>query len=283
MKIGFLTDYSEEIVRWASEVGFGSLELAAGPGSPLDAEKLTSRDIDDVRRVCDRNKIEISALGFYANHLDPDEKVRKRINDYFMKLIDVAAEMDVRVICTFAGRVPELSIEENIPIFKEVFAPYMEKAERRNVKIAIENCPMMGGHPFRGINIAFTPEAWEMMFEAVDSSYLGLEYDPSHLLWLQADYIQAIRDFGDRIFHIHAKDTEIFYHKLGKATIYGSGWWRYRIPGWGEVDWQAVISALLDVGYSNNLDIEHEDPVFHGPRFKEGLLLGLKHLSQFII
>lgn len=283
MRIGFLTDYSEEIVRWASEVGFGSLELGAGPGSALDAEKLTSRDIDEVRRICDKHNIQISALGFYPNHLDPDEERRKKISQYFLKLLDVAAEMDVRVVCTFAGRVPDLSIEENIPIFKEVFLPYLEKAEKRNVKIALENCPMMGGHPFRGVNIAFTPEAWEMIFSAVDSSYLGLEYDPSHLLWLQADYIQAIRDFGDRIFHVHAKDTEIFYSKLGKATIYGSGWWRYRIPGWGEVDWQAVVSALLDVGYEGNLDIEHEDPVFHGPRFKEGLLLGLKHLSQFVI
>jgi sugar phosphate isomerase/epimerase len=120
--------------------------------------------------------------------------------------------------------------------------------------------------------MAFTPEIWQAMFEAVPSKALGLEIDPSHLVFLGIDYIQAILDFGDRIVHFHAKDIDIDERKRGRLGFYGqafgpmpgfgNGWWRFRAPGWGVIDWRKVITALTDVGYEGNLDIEHEDEVF---------------------
>ena len=141
---------------------------------------------------------------------------------------------------------------------------------------------MMHGHPFKGINIAFTPKVWSLMFEAVNSPNLGLEFDPSHLYWLGTDYIQAIKDFKDKIFHVHAKDTEIFYDKLSEETIYGTGWWRYRLPGLGEIDWQKFIATLYDIDYKGDIAIEHEDPVFSGKKRNQGLEMGYKHLSLWI-
>lgn len=275
MKIGFLTGYSEEIVEFAADVGFGSLELGIWP----DADEASA---EKVGRHVRGKGLEVSALGHYPNNLDPDLAKREAKVASMRNGIDLCRAMDVEVLCTFAGRVPDKSIEDNIPIFKEVFSPLVEYAEKRGVRLAIENCPMMHTFPFRGINIAYSPEAWTMMFEAVPSSYLGLEMDPSHLLWLGSDYVQAVRDFGDRIYHVHAKDTEIRRDIRSQVSMYGSGWWRYRVPGWGEVDWKGFISALHDVGYEGNLDIEHEDPVFSGDRHREGLVLGLKFLSRFV-
>lgn len=276
-------NYSEEELAFAAEAGFGSLELCVHSGAGMSAEKILAGGADELLRATQKYGIEVSALGNYGNNLDPNIEARKANVDYLRKIVDAAKALGVGTLCTFAGRVPDLSVEENIPIFKEVFSPLVEHAEKQGVRIAIENCPMMHAHPFRGINIAYSPYAWEMMFEAVDSDHLGLEFDPSHLVWQQIDEVAATREFGDKIFHVHAKDTEIMGDVLGKRGIFEAGWWRYRVPGWGVVDWQGFVSALVDVGYDGNLDIEHEDPVFHGDRFREGLKRGLKFLSQFLV
>jgi len=153
------------------------------------------------------------------------------------------------------------------------------------VKIGFENWPSMGGYPIKGmVNIAFTPANWDKMFDAVPSPALGLEFDPSHLYWLGIDHIAALKQFADRVYHIHAKDTEILddqrnYHGI----LESSAWWRYRIPGWGEIDWNEFISALNDIGYTGGMAIEHEDPIFAGPRRVEGLILGFKHLSERLV
>ncbi|MCX7795674.1 MAG: sugar phosphate isomerase/epimerase [bacterium] len=285
MKFGVYSPFSPEIIDLLKEVGANSIELACWPGSYTDADiMLTNKSrYEEVVSAITSKGIEISALGFYPNHLDPDLTKREASNKYLLKLIDLASKMDVKVVSTFAGRVPDKDIPDNIPIFKEVFTPIIRYAEDKGVKIAIENCPMMHGFPFRGINIAYTPKAWELMFDAIPSPNLGLEFDPSHLYWQQIDYIDAIYRFGDKIFHVHAKDTEILYDRLAEVGIYSTGWWRYRIPGWGEIDWLKVVSALMDVRYEGAIDIEHEDPVFSGAKAKEGMILGLRHLAQYII
>ena len=282
MKIGFLTGYSKEIVAFARQAGFGSLELSANPGSSFDPQKLTARELGAIQQTLDDAGIEVSAVGSYFNHLDPDPEKRRFWAKHFTALMDLAVKMGVGVVCTFAGRVPNCDIPDSIPEFRKVFSKHAKRAEDKGLKIAFENCPMFSRWPFYGNNIAYKPEAFDLMFDAVDSPALGLEYDPSHFYWLHIDYIDMIQRYGERIYHVHAKDTEIMYDRFAEEGIYGKGWWRYRIPGWGEVDWQKVFMTLNDVGYTGNLDIEHEDPVFHGDRHHEGLVLGLKHLQQFV-
>lgn len=280
MKLGYLTDFSEEEVKFASEVGFDSLEINCN-SKEANFWKVISENAgaESIKEKMDENDLAISALGFYFNQIQPEDWQKER----FLKLLEIAPKLDVKVICTFAGRDSEKSIEDNIPLFKKVFIPLVEKAEDKGLKIAIENCPMMCGHPFRGENIAFSPKAWDLMFEAIQSENLGLEFDPSHLYWLGIDHIQAAKDYKDKIYHVHAKDTEILEEKLTEETIYGTEWWRYRLPGLGEIDWQRFISNLYDIGYKGDIAIEHEDPVFEGERRKEGLKLGHKHLSLWIL
>ena len=309
MKLGFYTNYTPEVAEFAQRVGFRSLELSAWPYSYLNADTITGERIEEVKADLEQREIEISALGYYPNYLSPDHEECQEAARYFLKVMDLAVRMDVGVVCTFVGRDPEKSVQENLPLFQRVFSGFCEEAEKRNLRIAIENCPMLNRITHKGENIAFSPEVWDEMFRMVPSKTLGIEMDPSHMVWLGIDYIQAIYDYGDRIFHVHAKDMEIDRRVLRRVGILGQafgdiyglghGWWRARTPGWGEVDWPKFITALLEVGYTGNIDIEHEDDVFalasalgkveseagivdtYG-REEKGLILGYKTLSQYI-
>ncbi len=309
MRLGFYTNYSVEIARFAQEVGFNSLELSAWPHSALDVDTVSNECVQEIMADLASKDIGISALGYYPNFLDHNQDLAEEAQRYFLKVLDRAAWMGVPVVCTFAGRRPDLSVRENIPLFEQVFSRFCEKAEKLGVKIAIENCPMLDRFYLRGENIAFSPEIWDEMYRVVPSKALGIELDPSHMVWQGIDYIQAIYDYGERIFHIHAKDMEINRKVLARVGILGQcfgevyglghGWWRARTPGWGEIDWPKLISALLEVNYPGNIDIEHEDDVFalanalknpegeagivdmYG-REQKGLILGYNTLSRLI-
>ena len=309
MKLGFYTNYDEKTVEFAHKVGFRSMELSAWPDSSLNADKVTDRRIKEVKKVLKDHDIEISALGYYPNYLDPNKANAKEATRYFYKVMELASRMDVDVVCTFAGRDGMKSIKENIPLFAEAFKPFCAEAEKRGIKIAIENCPMMDRFYLRGENIAISPEVWDEMYKVVKSKSLGIELDPSHMIWQGIDYVQAVYDYGDRIFHIHAKDMEINQKTLKRVGIIGQafgetvglghGWWRARLPGWGLMDWPKLLTALIEVGYKNNIDIEHEDDVFAAAYAKEhidteqgivemygreekGLILGYNYLSKLM-
>jgi len=309
MKLGFYTNYDKDTVAFAHEVGFRSMELSAWPDSSLNADHVTGRRISEVKKDLEEHDIEVSALGYYPNYLDPDQEKVEEATRYFYKVMELANRMGVDVVCTFAGRDPDKSIKENIPLFEKAFTPFCDEAEKRGLRIAIENCPMMDRFHLRGENIAISPEVWDEMYRVVPSKALGIELDPSHMVWQGIDYIQAIYDYGDRIFHIHAKDMEINRRVLNRVGILGQafgetvglghGWWRARLPGWGEIDWPRLITALIEVDYRNNLDIEHEDDVFAAAyakqnidtesgiveaygREEKGLILGYNTLSKLI-
>ena len=279
MRFGFLTDWEDEIIDFASKTGFDCIEISANnPQSNFYKIVQEKGGIEEILRKLKEKNLTISSIGFYFNQIKPEKWQKER----FLKLLEIAPRLNVHVISTFAGNDSERSLEDNIPLFKEVFSPYIDICEKNNLKIAIENCPMMHGFPFKGINLAYSPKAWNLMFETIDSDRIGLEFDPSHLFWLGVDYIDALKKFINKVFHFHAKDTEIISENLQEETIYGKGWWRYRIPGFGEIDWEGIINILKENKYNGGFVIEHEDPVFHGERRKEGLLLGYKYLKRFL-
>lgn len=310
MRIGFYANYTPETARFAYETGFSSLELSAWQGSYLDAETVTSAKIDLMQKQLEEYDIEVSALGYYPNYFDPHAEERERAQAYLPKVIDLADRLGVKVVATFAGRDPSKTVEQNIPLFKDLFSRFCDQAEKRGVKLALENCPMVEKKTNHSQNIAFSPEIWDVLFDVVPSEYLGLEFDPSHLVWQGIDYVQAVHDYGKKIFHVHAKDMEVDHAVRSRMGIYGpsfgdtkglgKGWWRARAPGWGDVDWPKFISAVITSGYRGNIDIEHEDSVFAGLRpmgsiesegdivanyslERVGLTLGYKTLSQLIV
>lgn len=284
MKIGFLTTFDKEMIEFAKRGGFGSIELLISPGNPLDPLREHKDAVKRAKEYIQHQKIEISAVGTYdVNCLHPDKTKRTENVNFIIDLMKICKTLEVDILATYPGRDPEKGIEENIPSFKEVFAPLAKKAEDEGLKIAFENCPKFHYFPFRGFNIAYCPQAWDLMFDAVDSESLGLEYDPSHPASMFADCIEPIYKYGEKIFHVHAKDTEIVQRNLRINGIFGPGMFRYRIPGFGVIDWKKFVSALREVGYEGNLDIEGgHDSVFSREGEKRGLLSAQRFLSQFI-
>jgi sugar phosphate isomerase/epimerase len=308
MKIGFLTACLpnlklEDLVLWASKQGFKTLELAAWPfesdrdyqARQIDAANFTVDEAKKVKSLFAQNNMEISAMAYYDNNLHPDLTNRNYYLNHLKKVIDTASLLDVKLVGTFVGSIPDLSPNENIKVIKKVFNDILKYAADKNVSIMIENCPMENWMKF-GLpgNYAYSPELWDALFNELPHENFGLNLDPSHLYWLGIDYIQAAKDYASKIFHAHAKDTEILAEGEYQYGIFGrqidpipwkSGWWRYRMPGSGEIDWSKFISTLQENGYNSVLSIEHEDPIWEGSeeKIKTGLQLGLKHLSQFVV
>ncbi len=308
MKLGFLTACLpqvrlEDLLRWASKQGFQTVELAAWPvksdrdyqARQIDAAKFTRSDADRIKDLLMQFNLGISALAYYDNNLDPDPRKRKAYHDHLRHVVNAAALLDVDLVGTFVGARPDRLPAQNMKEIGKVFRGIVHHAEDRGVRIMIENCPMENWQRF-GLpgNFAYSPELWDALFNEVPGKNFGLNFDPSHLFWLGIDYIRAAKDYARKIFHAHAKDTELLPDGVSRYGIFGkqidptpwkSGWWRYRIPGLGAIDWNRLISTLQEGGYDGVLSIEHEDPVWEGSeeKVKNGLVLGLKHLSQFVI
>lgn len=302
MKLGLLTaafpDSSlEEVAAWAAANGFEALEVACWPSAGgerrryagvchLDVERF---DPGEVHALLERHGLQISALAYYPNNLHPDDEERAAVNAHLRRVVDAAQALGVGVVGTFAGNDKDRSFPDNLRRFAEVWPPLVAHAEERGVRVAIENCPMIfswdewpGGH-----NLAWSPAAWDAMFDAIPSASLGLNLDPSHLVWLMIDYVRVVRDYGDRIFHVHAKDMELRrdgLHRHGTLSA-GMGWQVPRIPGLGEVDWPRFVGALYASGYDGAISVEHEDRSFEGTRelVERGFLVARNTLRPLLV
>jgi sugar phosphate isomerase/epimerase len=278
MDIGLLTaplrdkplDY---VVNFAKANGFQALEIVAGPGSPhLDTAAITDQAAGRVRNMTARSGVRISSLAWYTNLLEPDKAKRQQVSADMRKVIDAAAALAVEVVCAMAGmpmpgKSKMATIEQDLP---GVLAPLAEYAGGKGVKIAFEN--------WYATNIQNLAH-WQRVFEVVPAPNLGLNFDPSHLHWQGIDYLAAVDEFKDRIFHTHAKDVEIKQHLLRRLGNQADGWWRYCIPGYGEIDWGVYIARLQDAGYDGVLSIEHEDRAFGA---EDGFIKGQRQLAQWV-
>lgn len=305
MKLGFLTACLpslslEEIAVWAAKHGYEALEVGAWPAAARDRPFTSTHleldvdrpDLDGARQCLDENGLTISSIAYYDNNLHPDSEERAAIHRHVHRCIDAAADLGCPTVGTFVGRHPGRSVAENLRDAVEAFRPLVEHADERGVKIVIENCVMEGWHPdgYPG-NLAYSPELWEWMF----TLGLYLNFDPSHLMWLGIDPLTAVRPYLDRIAHVQAKDIELFadarnrYGFFGKAVDRSNpwdvGWWRYRVPGLGQVDWPKLVDLLYEGGFDGTLSVEHEDPVWGGveERVKTGLEIAYRTLRPLII
>ncbi len=262
----------EEIFAWCAEHGLTGIQWDSASG-----------DVDEMRGLMARHpEVRVHTLGRCLNYLygTPEERARKA--DLLCRDIEAAAQLGIGVVTMFAGRDPWKTPQENIPLLKETFEPLVALAERSGVKLAMENCPQPHVWPAGG-NLANTVENWRLIFAAIPSPALGLTFDPSHFVWLGIDYLKAVREFAPRIYSVHAKDTEILKDVLADNGILGKGWWRYRLPGWGLVDWRGFLTALREVGYHGPVCVEHEDAVWNHDmeEHKHGILMAARFLSQF--
>lgn len=304
MKLGFvsaiLPELSfRELVDFASDQGFACVEVCCWPVGKaerryagvthIDVDTLDQNQANEINEYLNLKGVEISGLGYYPNPLDPDPEKRRFYADHIMKVIDASAMLGVNRINTFIGRDKNRSVQENFEIFMQVWPEIIWHAGERNVKVGIENCPMIftsdewpGGN-----NLATTPVIWRRMFSEIKSDHFGLNFDPSHLLWQQMDYIKPLYEFKDKIFHIHLKDAKVYRDKLNEVGIMATPleFHTPKLPGLGDINWSAFISALNDIRYKGPVCIEVEDKSFEGSLEdrKNALILSRRYLKQFIV
>jgi sugar phosphate isomerase/epimerase len=231
--------------------------------------------------------LDISGLGYYPNPLHPDPDKRAAAIDHLKKVIVATGRMGLPVTNTFCGGDASRNVDANWEEALRVWPDIVRFAQDHGVKITFENCPMIfsydewpGGH-----NIAYSPYIWRRILEQWGGT-VGLNFDPSHLVWLMIEQGRFIREFGPHILHFQAKDVQIDRDGLytrGSISA-GMGWQIPRIPGLGDAPWAEIFSALYRTGYDGPIIIEHEDRVFEGTdeKVKRGFLVARDVLRPFV-
>ena len=303
MQLGFvsaiLPDLSlDEVAVFAAATGYGCVELMCWPPGKaerryagvthVDVVGFTSADAARVNELMAQHGVAISGLGYYPNPLTPDAAEAQVYVDHIKQVILAAELLGVPVVNTFIGRDWTKSLAGNWPRFLQVWKPLIQCAEEHGIKIAIENCPMFftGDEWPGGKNLARSPAIWRRMFEDIPSANFGLNFDPSHFIWQQMDYLAPMREFADKLFHVHAKDARIDRHKLDQVGIlaFPNEYHTPKLPGMGDVNWGQFFAVLTDVGYRGPVCVEVEDRAFEGPLAarKAALIQSHAYLRQFV-
>ena len=303
MQLGFvsaiLPDQSlEEVFSIAADIGYECIEVMCWPQGKatrryagvthIDVAKLSKTDIEQISHLQKIYGVHISGLGYYPNPLVSNAKERSVYVSHIKKVIKASAMLKIGRMNTFIGRDHNKSIDDNWPIFMKVWPGIIKYAEKNKVKVGIENCPMIFTDDEwpGGKNLGSSPDIWERMYKAIPSRFFGLNYDPSHMIWQQMDYLTPMCDFSKKLFHIHAKDVRIDKHLLDKKGIMAppNEWHTPKLPGLGEVDWGKFFSVLSSTGYDGPVCVEVEDRAYEGTKKKRiaALKQSFTYLKQFI-
>lgn len=303
MQLGFVTAILpelsfEEVLATAAEIGYDCVEVMCWPVGKatrryagithIDVADFDESRADEIHSLTAKYGVTISGLGYYPNALSPDEEEASAAIEQIRRVIAASAQLGINRMNTFIGRDWTKSVEDNFPKFEAVWKPLIAYAEEQGVKVGIENCPMLFGNDEwpGGKNLAHCPAIWRRMFEAIPSDHFGLNYDPSHPVWLQMDYLKPMRDFADKLFHMHAKDVRVDQHLLDDLGIlaHPNDYHTPKLPGMGDVNWGQFFSVLTDTGYNGPVCVEVEDRAYEDSLERRKLALIQSHtfLRNFI-
>ncbi len=303
MTLGFvsaiLPDLSlEAVLNVASSDGFSCVELMCWPKGKaerryagvthIDVAEFGKDDADQVNELVASTGISISGLGYYPNPLTPDQAEAQVYIDHLKLVILAAEKLGIATVNSFIGRDWTRSVDDNWPRFKEVWSPLLSFASDHGIRIGIENCPMAFSQDEwpGGKNLASSPAIWRRMFEDIPSDNFGLNYDPSHMIWQHMDYLKPIREFAEKLFHVHAKDVRIDQQLLDDVGIMATPLEYHlpKLPGLGDVNWGQFYAVLSDVGYEGPVCIEVEDRAYEATleSRKASLSQSGRYLKQFM-
>lgn len=281
MKLGFVTAILaeldlEEVLAFAAQERFTCVEVMCWPVGKaerkyagvthIDVGNFSKAQAEDIRALCARHGVELSALGYYPNLLDPDLAAAEAVRLHLERVVKAAALLGLITVNTFAGRDWTKSVDENWPRFLQIWRPMLRFAEDHGIRIGIENCPMLytSDEWPGGKNLMTTPVIWRRAFNDLPSPNFGLNYDPSHFVLQHMDPASPLREFQDKLFHLHAKDVKIRRDRMDQVGIFAPPleWHQPRIPGYGEMDWSRFMGSLMETTYRGPVCIEVEDPTF---------------------
>ena len=303
MKLGFvsaiLPELSlEEVLQLASTIGYDCVEVMCWPVGKstrryagvthVNVSQFNEAEAERVKGLCEKYGVDISALGYYPNPLVADEGEANVYKEHIKKMIDASHILGLKGANTFVGRDHTKSVDDNWSRFEEVWKEIIGHAESCDVRVGIENCPMLFTNDEwpGGKNLATSPQIWSEMFARINSDHFGLNYDPSHMIWLHMDYLGPMQNFSNKLFHIHAKDVRLDRDDLNKHGIMAPPnlWHTPKLPGLGEVDWGKFFSILTSVGYDGPVCVEVEDRAYEGSleKRKAALVQSHAYLRQFV-
>jgi sugar phosphate isomerase/epimerase len=303
MQLGFVSaivpDLTlEEVFALGKETGYTCVELMCWPVGKadrryagvthIDVSNLKSADVPRILNLAQSHGMEISGLGYYPNLLTPDQEAGQVGALHLKRVISAAKALNLTHVSTFVGRDWTRSVEENWPRFLSVWKDLMAYADDQGIRIAIENCPMIftADEWPGGKNLASSPAIWRRMFEEIPSPNFGLNYDPSHQVWQQMDYIAPLTEFSARIFRVHLKDVAVDRAKLNEVGIlaYPLEFHSPKLPGRGDIDWAKFLRALKNLGYDGPVCVEVEDREFESDlaHRKQALTISAEYLRPLI-
>jgi sugar phosphate isomerase/epimerase len=277
----------EKVLEQISRLGYETVEIAAWKGSNhIDIDRILSGEATHYKKKIEKCGLSISAL---SNHLEGQmvlgphdsstdewfkgtaEEKSKYATVRLKKTAEAAAALDVPVVTGFIGAPNwgtwyvypasyEKIFEKGFELFAQRWGDILDSFAAHGVKFAHEVHPQ---------EQAYNIETAEQAVKAIGNrKEFGFNFDPSHFVWQGIDPVVFIKRFGDRIYHCHAKDAELVKENLATSGCIPTGSWtrpsrgfRFRVVGWGNVEWKRVITALREVGYDYVLSYEHEDPV----------------------
>lgn len=283
-----------EVVQTAVDIGYDCVEVMCWPVGKatrryagithIDVNAIDESTIESIHSLQEQSGVSISGLGYYPNALSPDQDESDQAVNQIRAVIQAADRLGIRTMNTFVGRDWTKSVDDNWPRFLETWKPIIELAEKHNVRIGIENCPMFFTNDEwpGGKNIAHSPAIWQRMFDDIPSDHFGLNYDPSHMVFQQMDYLAPLAEFADKLFHVHAKDLRVDRANLDRVGILASPneYHSPKLPGMGDVDWGRFFGALTDTGYNGPVCVEVEDRAYEGSN--EDCIRALQQSHNFL-
>jgi len=303
MRLGFvsaiLPELSlEEVMHFAADEGFECVELMCWPVGKaerryagvthVDVAELSEDRVRTIQTLCTETGVQISGLGYYPNVLSPDKDEATTCTAHLRKVFKASAKLGIGLVNTFIGRDWTRSVEANWPDMLALWKDLTAYAASLGVRIGIENCPMLftSDEWPGGKNLATSPRIWRRLFEDLDANNIGLNFDPSHFVWQEMDYLAAVREFASRFFHVHAKDARVDRTRLAEVGILATPleYHTPKLPGLGDVNWGAFFSALTDAGYDGSVCIEVEDRAYEATleTRKAALRQSARYLRQFM-
>ena len=303
MQLGFVSaivpDLTlDEVFALGKATGYTCVELMCWPRGKaerryagvthIDVNTIDQAEVSRILGLAQANGMDISGLGYYPNFLSPDQEEGRAVALHFKRVLSAAKMLNLTVVSTFIGRDWTRSIQENWPRFRSIWSDLIAYAEDQGVRVAIENCPMLYSSDEwpGGKNLAVSPAIWRRMFEEIPSPNFGLNYDPSHLVWQQMNYLAPLNEFASRIFRVHLKDASIDRQRLDQVGIlaYPLEFHTPKLPGRGDIDWASFFAALEKSGYDGPVCVEVEEREFEGDLAlrKQALAISAQYLRPFI-